>query len=42
MHRYQKVLDEGLMSDASKRMEGEHDFFAFQKSGSNRTNLLQR
>ncbi len=35
-HRYQKVLDELLMSNASKRMEGEHDFFAFQKSGSNR------
>ena len=39
-HRYQKVLDEGLMSDASKRMEGEHDFFAFQKSGSNRANSI--
>jgi tRNA pseudouridine38-40 synthase len=39
-HRYQKVLDEGLMLDASKRMEGEHDFFAFQKSGSNRTNSI--
>ena len=39
-HRYQKVLDEGLMSDASKRMEGEHDFFAFQKSGSNRKNSI--
>jgi tRNA pseudouridine38-40 synthase len=35
-HRYQKVLDEVLMSNASKIMEGEHDFFAFQKSGSNR------
>ena len=41
-HRYQKVLDEGLMSDASKRMEGEHDFFAFQKSGSNRTNSITK
>ena len=39
-HRYQKVLDEGLMSYASKRMEGEHDFFAFQKSGSNRKNSI--
>ena len=39
-HRYQKVRDEGLMSDASKRMEGEHDFFAFQKSGSNRKNSI--
>ena len=35
-HRYQKVLDENLMTNASKSMEGEHDFFAFQKSGSNR------
>jgi len=35
-HRYQKVLDEVLMSNASKSMEGEHDFFAFQKTGSNR------
>jgi len=35
-HRYQKVLDEVLMSNASKIMQGEHDFFAFQKSGSNR------
>ena len=35
-HRYQKVLDEFLMSTALQGMEGEHDFFAFQKSGSNR------
>jgi len=35
-HRYQKVLDETLMSNAVKGMEGEHDFFAFQKSGSSR------
>ena len=41
-HRYQKVLDEDLMSYASKRMEGEHDFFAFQKSGSNRTNSITK
>ena len=41
-HRYQKVLDEVLMSNASKRMEGEHDFFAFQKSGSNRTNSITK
>jgi len=41
-HRYQKVLDEVLMLKASKRMEGEHDFFAFQKSGSNRkTSITQ-
>ena len=39
-HRYQKVLDEVLMTNASKRMEGEYDFFAFQKSGSNRTNSI--
>ncbi len=39
-HRYQKVLDEALMLNASKRMEGEHDFFAFQKSGSNRKNSI--
>ncbi len=39
-HRYQKVLDEVLMSNASKRMEGKHDFFAFQKSGSNRINSI--
>ena len=39
-HRYQKVLDAGLMSEVSKRMEGEHDFFAFQKSGSNRATSI--
>ena len=39
-HRYQKVLDDVLMSNASKRMKGKHDFFAFQKSGSNRTNSI--
>jgi len=41
-HRYQKVLDEVLMSNALKRMEGEHDFFAFQKSGSNRKNSITK
>jgi len=41
-HRYQKVLDESLMLSASKKMEGEHDFFAFQKSGSNRTNSITK
>ncbi len=41
-HRYQKVLDEGLMSNASKRMEGEHDFFAFQKTGSNRKTSITK
>ena len=39
-HRYQKVLDAVLMSNASKRMEGKHDFFAFQKSGSNRSTSI--
>ena len=41
-HRYQKVLDEDLMLNASKRMEGEHDFFAFQKSGSKRINSITK
>ena len=41
-HRYQKVLDESLMSNASMRMKGEHDFFAFQKSGSNRRNSITK
>jgi len=39
-HKYQSVLDEVLMLNASKTMEGEHDFFAFQKSGSNRINSI--
>ena len=41
-HRYQKVLNEVLMLNASKKMEGEHDFFAFQKSGSNRKNSITK
>ena len=41
-HRYQKVLDEVSMTDASKKMEGEHDFFAFQKSGSNRSTSITK
>ena len=41
-HRYQKVLDEVLMLNASKKMEGEHDFFAFQKSGSKRQNSITK
>ena len=41
-HRYQRVLDEVLMSNASKRMLGEHDFFAFQKSGSNRKTSITK
>ena len=36
-HRYQKFLDEFSMSNAVHGMLGEHDFFAFQKSGSNRS-----
>ena len=35
-HRYQKSLDEFSMSNALNGMLGEHDFYAFQKSGSNR------
>ena len=30
------------MLNASKKMEGEYDFFAFQKSGSNRTNSITK
>lgn len=41
-HRYQKVLDEVLMSNVSKSMEGEHDFFAFQKSGSKRPTSITK
>ena len=41
-HRYQKVLDEVLMSNAAMGMEGKHDFFAFQKSGSNRINSITK
>ncbi len=39
-HRYQKSLDEFSMSNAINGMIGEHDFFAFQKSGSNRSNSI--
>ena len=39
-HRYQTVLDEHFMKNALKGMKGEHDFFAFQKSGSNRSNSV--
>ena len=39
-HRYQKSLDQFLMSNALEGMLGEHDFFAFQKSGSNRSNSI--
>ncbi len=36
-HRYQQSLDDYSMSNALNGMIGEHDFFAFQKSGSNRS-----
>ena len=39
-HRYQKVLDECSMSHALEGMQGKHDFFAFQKSGSNRSTSI--
>ncbi len=39
-HRYQKVLDEVSMLNALNGMVGEHDFFAFQKSGSNRSTSI--
>ena len=41
-HRYQKELDTVLMSGVSKIMEGEHDFFAFQKSGSSRASSITK
>ena len=41
-HRYQKVIDEDLMSNAAQQMQGVHDFFAFQKSGSNRKNSITK
>ena len=39
-HRYQKVLDEIAMQNALQGFTGEHDFFAFQKSGSNRSSSI--
>ena len=39
-HRYQNILDDYLMSNALKGIEGEHDFFAFQKSGSSRSSSI--
>ena len=39
-HRYQKVLDHVSMSNALDGMRGEHDFFAFQKTGSNRSTSI--
>ena len=35
-HRYQKLLDDSNMRRALNGIKGEHDFFAFQKSGSKR------
>ena len=40
-HRYQKVLDDVLMFNASKGFEGEHDFLLF-KSGSNRITSITK
>ena len=39
-HRYQKNLDHVLMLKALDGLEGEHDFYAFQKSGSNRSTSI--
>ena len=39
-HRYQKVLDEISMQNALQGITGKHDFFAFQKSGSNRLSSI--
>ena len=39
-HRYQRALDDLSMKNALKGMEGNHDFFAFQKNGSNRSSTL--
>ena len=36
------MLDEVLMLNASKIMEGEHDFFAFQKTGTNRKSSITK
>ena len=36
------MLDEVLMLKASRSMEGEYDFFAFQKSGSNRKTSITK
>ena len=39
-HKYQIKLDEYLMDNALKGLQGEHDFFAFQKTGSKRPNSV--
>ena len=41
-HRYQKVLDEISMQNALDGITGQHDFFAFQKSGSNRSSSITK
>ena len=39
-HRYQKELNVISMKKAIITLKGKHDFFAFQKSGSNRLSLI--
>ena len=39
-HKYNFRLDEEVMAEAIKGLIGHHDFSAFQRSGSNRTNAL--
>ena len=39
-HRYQEELNIVLMKNAISTLKGEHDFFAFQKSGSNRSTSI--
>ncbi len=39
-HRYQYRLDEDLMRDALEGMLGQHDFAAFQRSGSHRAHSI--
>ena len=39
-HRYQKALDQFAMRNALEGIVGQHDFFAFQKSGSNRLSSI--
>ena len=39
-HRYQKELNIEAMKEAIGTLKGKHDFFAFQKSGSNRSTSI--
>ncbi len=39
-HKYQIKLDEHLMRNALRGLQGKHDFFAFQKTGSKRPNSV--